>query len=115
MYEESLEICRRIGDPKGMSSTLTNIGTTYASLGRLAEAAAIVGQSVALLRRMGDTPSLGYALLSETLVLIENQDLDAARSRLTESLALFERMGVDAPTQAQRLLTALSPTKDTKE
>jgi hypothetical protein len=58
---------------------------------------------------MGDTPSLGYALLSEALVLMQKQDLEAAKADLTESLAVFERIGLDAPSQARQLLTQLSP------
>ena len=61
-YEQSLEICRSVGDRHGEGQTLNNLGAVYESQGRWEEAIAQYEQNLEICRSLGDRHGEGKTL-----------------------------------------------------
>src|SRR3989442_7149943 len=53
-HEQSLAICRQLGDRHGEAQALTNLGNVYQNQGRWEEAIACYEQSLPVFRQLGD-------------------------------------------------------------
>ena len=67
-------------------------------------------ESVAISRCIGDTPSLGYALMSLSLCQLSAGNAASAHETIEEALRLFQRLGIEPPPAAEELRTKLGET-----
>jgi predicted ATPase/class 3 adenylate cyclase len=90
---ESLELCRTLGDRRGVATALNNLGMRSASLGALDEARRHYEESSSLYAEIGDERRHASALANLGLVLLEQWDLDAAEPVLRDAIRLNDRAG----------------------
>ena len=88
-YEESLEIARRIDDRRGIADALWGLAHEAERVGEHTGARPLLEESVAILRELGDEPSLARSLGG--LAWLEN-DLRRARVLWQERVAIGRRL-----------------------
>jgi class 3 adenylate cyclase len=95
----------RIGDHKGMASSLANIGTLHYQHGAYQEALAHFRKAAELREGIGDRHGQGAALDNMALVLHAMGELDAALAQQAECLAICEEMNdaIGAATTAHNM------------
>jgi len=97
LYEESVAICREIGDPLPLAHALRHVGDLHLSAGRPALAEPCFDEALALYRADDATAALDlanairpYALLKEELGLAAE-----ARALWRETRSLYAQVGID--------------------
>jgi tetratricopeptide (TPR) repeat protein len=75
LYQESLQICREIGDEQGIASALVNLGEVAHLRGDQPRAIELIAQGLQLYHRLGDKQRLAFAI----------EDLAAATGALGNS------------------------------
>ncbi|HEX2280315.1 MAG TPA: tetratricopeptide repeat protein [Thermomicrobiales bacterium] len=93
LHEESLEISRRIGDPRGVAWSLNNLGVVAVSQGDYARAQALLEENLAVAEESNDTASIATALNDLGLIAHSRHDYEQATTLWTRSLALFRALG----------------------
>jgi non-specific serine/threonine protein kinase len=87
--EESLELYRRRGQSRGVAMALHNLGTIESVLRRSDHGRARFETALALLRETGDRSTEALCLTALAVALVRGDDLEAARDRLRECLAIL--------------------------
>ena len=96
MYEESLAICREIGDKRGSAMALFNLALVSGLQGDLAGARKMYEEALAIDREGGNQRGLAYALFGLGEIAMMEGNLDASRKYFEEALAVRERRGEKA-------------------
>jgi predicted ATPase/transcriptional regulator with XRE-family HTH domain/uncharacterized protein HemY len=92
-YEESLALCREIGDIYGTARALNNLGNTMQDEARYREATASYGEALAMFRNLGQEWDIANALNNLGIALGFCGEYDQATRLLEEAIALRERIG----------------------
>ena len=91
--EQSLAICREIGDRQGEGTTLNNISQIYDSRGDYGKALEYLEQSLAILREIGDRQGEGATLNNISQIYKARGDYGKALEYLEQSLAIRREIG----------------------
>jgi len=91
--EESVSLCRSLGDRAGVSRALSMLGTVATAQGRLPEARFVLQEVIAIAREMGDQRRLSVGLGSLAEVHRVEGALTAAIPLYEEALALAREIG----------------------
>jgi len=91
-YEESLVIRRKLGDRRGIASSLSNLGLLRLSQGDVAAAKTLIEQSLATMRELGDRVGIGNALGNLGIVAHREEDYSAAWPLLQEQLSICREL-----------------------
>lgn len=89
-YEESLELCRRIGDASHTAAVLANLGIVASQEQDHENSIALLAESCELYRSQGDRNGEARALLNLGTTYIEAQIFADGESCLTRCLSLLE-------------------------
>jgi predicted ATPase/class 3 adenylate cyclase len=89
-YEESLQIARALGEKRAIAVALYGLAHEARRVGRIADARPFIEESVALLREVGDEPSLARSLGGLARL---TGNYAEARALGNENLALRRRLG----------------------
>ena len=92
-HEESLAIHRQLGDRKGISVSLNNLGNVAYRQGDLASARSLHEESLAIERDLGDRCGIAVSLNNLGNVALDQRDFAAARALYEESLAIERELG----------------------
>ena len=87
--EESLALKRKLGDERGVASSLYHLGMVVQSQGDYHHAEVLFAQSLAIGRSLGDAEIAATALMQHGLMAHRQGDYTAARLHLEESVALW--------------------------
>jgi tetratricopeptide (TPR) repeat protein len=94
-YEESLAICRRLGDRRGMAQTLIGLGSTEQYRGDFASACRHQEAGLALYRELHDERGVALSMGNLGLTLAYHGDYSRARRLLQGALRLTQRLRDD--------------------
>jgi predicted ATPase/DNA-binding CsgD family transcriptional regulator len=92
-FAETLELCRALGDARGVAIALGNLGQLAAREGDAQRARSLLEESLALLRELGDRERIAAALDGLGSLLLTVREPEAATLALRESLALHQALG----------------------
>ncbi len=92
-YEQSLEICRSLGDRHGEGQTLSNLGEVYQSQGRWEDAIAQYEQSLEINRSLGDRHGEGQSLSNLGMVYQSQGRWEDAIAQYEQSLEISRSLG----------------------
>jgi predicted ATPase/class 3 adenylate cyclase len=93
LYEESLALCRGLGDLHGVARALHNLGITAMYERRYSDARAFFEESLALFRAEGNRWRVATSLGGLGTVALGEGDCEAAAALQAESLALRRELG----------------------
>jgi tetratricopeptide (TPR) repeat protein len=93
LYDESLEICRDLGDRSGIAWAMQGLGVTARHQGDHAAARRLSEESLAVFRDLGDREGIATALNQLGEIEMAQGDFRAARTRQEDSLARFKALG----------------------
>jgi ATP/maltotriose-dependent transcriptional regulator MalT len=91
--EESLALCRELGDKWGIASALDTLGIVAVAEGDYPAARAMIEESLILSRELGDARGVAWGLNSLGVVVLAQSDIPRARALQEESLALSRELG----------------------
>lgn len=94
-HEESLAICRNLGNRSGMAAALNSLGNVASRLSDAATIHELFQQSLDLYRELGDKQGIAMALSNLGNIARLHGDYGTARAQLEESLALRRGIGDD--------------------
>ena len=90
LYEEALLIDREIGDVRGESQDLANLGGAYDDLGDLRKALGCCDEALILKLKIGDKHGEGKSLMNSALMLNKLGKRAQAIARAEAALNIFE-------------------------
>ena len=93
LFEESLSLCRELGDKPGIASTLGNLGIVASDQGDYRSARVLFEESLSLCRELGDKPGTARSLNNVGIVAFEQGDYRSARVLFEESLLIKRELG----------------------
>jgi hypothetical protein len=93
LYEESLRLCRELGDKWVMAVTLSRLGTVAHEQGDDGRATALFKESLALRQALGDKHGLAACCEGLARVAVAQQHLESAAQLLGAAAALREANG----------------------
>lgn len=93
LHEESLAVQRKIGNQRGIGTSLQNLGMAWWGQKQYERARALLEEGLAQYRDIGDTHGVALALNNLGLVARDLGDLDRAAALHEESLALRRTLG----------------------
>jgi tetratricopeptide (TPR) repeat protein len=93
LYEESLELTRKIGDVLGKAATLHEIAGIYADRGEVAKAIAFYQESLELKEQIGDVQGKAATLHQLAGIYADRGEVAKAIAFYEESLELKENIG----------------------
>jgi predicted ATPase/transcriptional regulator with XRE-family HTH domain len=93
--ESSIENSRAVGDALGIARAQGLAGQALASLGRVAEARALLPEALAAARRLGNRRLVASILRNLGYASAIDGDLVAARSYVSEAVPLYEALGAE--------------------
>jgi adenylate cyclase len=93
LYEESLEIRRRLADEFNIANLLNNMGIIARFQGDYALARALYQESLSIRQKLGDKLAISVSLTNLGLLALSLGDLDTARQRLEEAIVLTREVG----------------------
>ena len=105
LYERSTEQWRELGDDRGLSLILQNLGIAHARAGRLERAVALLRESVDMARRAGDPSHTASALRTLGRMLLQHDGDDAAVLELLHESLVLSRDLADRPGIVETLET----------
>jgi tetratricopeptide (TPR) repeat protein len=88
LYLESLEIKRFLGDKKGISISLNNLGVLYKDQGKIEEAEKYFLESLEIRRLLGDKKGISSSLSNLGIIETEKNEIQGARKYFVESIEL---------------------------
>lgn len=91
--EESVTICRRLGNQHGLATTLNLLGRVRLFQGDTTTAAALLGESATLFQAVGDYSGQAFALLGLTTVAIAHGDYPGAQSLAEHVRTIYQDAG----------------------
>jgi predicted ATPase/DNA-binding SARP family transcriptional activator len=92
LHEESLAICRGLGEPLGIARALGNLGLVAWDQGRYAQARSHYEEALEIFRELGDNRRIAATLHALALVTGDQGDYARARSLYEEVLAMYREM-----------------------
>jgi DNA-binding CsgD family transcriptional regulator/Tfp pilus assembly protein PilF len=92
-YEVSLDICRELGDEKGVADSLGRLGSVALSKGDYGRAVRLLEESLTVLRRSGNQRDIGLTLNNLGIVAYFRDDLTWAATLFEEALYLLRKVG----------------------
>lgn len=93
LYQESIAICREVGERRLLIRALTHLGLDEARAGDYASGRSHCGESVFLAREEGDNWSLGLSLGAAGRVAVDEGDAERAAALYEEGLFVARRSG----------------------
>jgi predicted ATPase/transcriptional regulator with XRE-family HTH domain len=93
--ESSIEHSRAVGDALGIARAQGLAGQALASLGRIAEARALLPEALATARRLGNRRLVASILRNLGYASAIDGDLVAARRYVSEAVPLYEALGAE--------------------
>jgi tetratricopeptide (TPR) repeat protein len=111
LLEESLALRRSLGEPRGVATTLSNLGTLALLDGDADRAARLFAEHLTLAQQAGLVPHTAWALTGLGLVAVYQHDEERAAGLLRQGLRLARDLG-DRPTVAQCLAGLAAVTAD---
>ncbi|MBP7963446.1 MAG: tetratricopeptide repeat protein [Caldilineaceae bacterium] len=91
-FDQSLAICRKIGDRQGESNCLGNLGVTYYSLGQAVRAIEYHDHALAISREIGDRRGEGNHLGNLGLVYYSLGQMKLAREKFEQALTISQEI-----------------------
>jgi len=91
--EQSLEICRQIGDRAGEGATLNNISQIFKAQGEYETALGYLKQSLDIFRQIGDRAGEATTLNNISAIYWAQGNAETALSYLEQSLPVFQQIG----------------------
>ena len=88
LFEESLSLRRRLGDPAGLLSALSNLGAVAMQLGEIGTAERYFEDTLAIQTKLGDKVGMAESLNNLANLAHERRDLPRARELYEQSLAV---------------------------
>ena len=109
-YRDSVRVARESGDARTAAIAESNLGLALLEMGRLEEAAELLGHALAALRLLSEPALLGSALVNLALLHARLGEPERARALLRESLEALSELGA-SPELASALeaLALVSP------
>jgi non-specific serine/threonine protein kinase len=92
LYEESLAMRRRAGDPRPVANTLHNLAMVVHDMGDTARAEALYAESREIYRDLGDRQGVAASLLSLGVLAAHHGDHRRSTELTEESLAIFREL-----------------------
>jgi predicted ATPase/DNA-binding SARP family transcriptional activator len=92
-YQESLDLARRLADPRATATALYNRGYILTNAGAIDDAWRVLSEARDIHVQMGDRSGEGYADLGLGLTALKQQEWGKARGVFEESIALFRDLG----------------------
>jgi len=93
LAEESLDICREIGDRQGIASALIKLGNAATESGDYEAASAHLEEALAIWRELDDKHGIARALISLGWISLRTGEYPEANARLGEALSLSRELG----------------------
>ena len=93
LHRESLEIARRLDDPRSVAWSLNNLGVVAIRQGNFEAARALLEENLAVAERAHDDEGIATALIDLGSLAHYQGDLERAGQLLERSLALFRGLG----------------------
>ncbi|MGI8553304.1 MAG: ATP-binding protein, partial [Dehalococcoidia bacterium] len=93
LYEESLAICRKLGERRGIAWSLNNLGIIARRRAEYGRARVLYQESLAVYQQIGDTRAIAGVLNNLGSVALPLGELTLARSLFQQSLAAFRERG----------------------
>lgn len=93
LYDESLNIRRRLGDKQGISASLNNLASVAYRQGDYDAARALYEESLAIKRQLGDKQGIAASLNNLGIITHQQGDYDAARTLYEEGLVIKRQLG----------------------
>jgi tetratricopeptide (TPR) repeat protein len=90
--QESLSICREIGEFQGAASALVKLGNAATEVGDYAAASAFLEEALSIWRGLGDKHGTARALISLGWAALRSGDYHLANARLEEALSLSREL-----------------------
>jgi predicted ATPase/DNA-binding SARP family transcriptional activator/Tfp pilus assembly protein PilF len=91
--EQSVGLCRELGDLHGVAVALNNLAAILVQLGRYLDARTLFEESVAVKRELGDERGIALTLSNVAIVASKLDDLDEAARRHEEALVILRKTG----------------------
>jgi predicted ATPase len=91
LHEESLTLCRQLGDQFWESIGLNNLAVGWLSLGNYDQAMRYLEEGLTLAREVGHTTNVGHTLNNLGVLSLRQGDYQQARRYLEESLSTFRK------------------------
>jgi tetratricopeptide (TPR) repeat protein len=92
LHQESLHICREVGDPKGIAAQLGYLAHELDQSGNVTDARTYFGASLVACRQLGDTAAIATALSNFAEFVTRQGEFSLARSLFEEALSLFREI-----------------------
>jgi predicted ATPase/DNA-binding CsgD family transcriptional regulator len=93
LAQESLTLCREVGDIGGIAHSFVLLGGIAFSRGNLVAACSQTEESVALFRKLEDKTNIAWSLSNLAAPVAAQGEYTKARALLEESVALFQELG----------------------
>jgi predicted ATPase/DNA-binding XRE family transcriptional regulator len=93
LLEESLQLCRKLGDKGGVAETLSHLGRVVQLEGNYVQAATLIEESLALYRELPSKRGIAEALYSLGRTAQRQGNYAQAAARFEECLALYQELG----------------------
>lgn len=91
--EESLEICRTVGDQQGVASALIKLGNAATEAGDYKTASDYLQESLEIWRVLDDHHGMARSLISLGWTALRPGDYELAKARLEEALSISRELG----------------------
>jgi predicted ATPase len=93
LFEESLEICEKLNDKRGVAVALNALAVNERDRGEFAAASRLFGQCLAIWKNVGDPTDIARALSNLASVMKWQGDYELAFSLYDECLGMFRQAG----------------------
>ncbi|MEH2183940.1 tetratricopeptide repeat protein [Nostoc sp.] len=93
LFEQSLEITKRLGDFKGQAATLHDLATIYASQGQSDKAITYLQQVTEIDERLDNLPGKATTLNTIATIYVNQRKLQEAITYLQESFGIYKNIG----------------------
>jgi tetratricopeptide (TPR) repeat protein len=93
LYQQSLELKRRIGNVQGEAATLHNLAIIYAQQGEIEEAISLYQQSMEITQQIGDVEGAATALHNLADIHAQQGEIEQAISLYQQSMEIKQRIG----------------------
>jgi len=91
-YQDALPWLERVENPRGLISTLNNLGMLHVDLGRLEQADVYFMRALTLCRQSGDVVRAGVVHTNRAEMFLARGELDRARESCDEGFEIFSRL-----------------------
>jgi non-specific serine/threonine protein kinase len=92
-FEESLALCKALGDRQGLAQALNSLGNVATSQARYSQASSLHEQSLEVHRELGNLRSIAASLNNLADIAFSQGDYDRARTLYEEGLGLLRSVG----------------------